>query len=159
MRKRLITPVRQTESSPDRDWLDLERAAAVEVSSEDPAHPIEGALVRHDHRGWRASKGGLQTVRLIFDQPQDLQRIELVFEEMAAERTQEFVLRWSADNNGSFQEIVRQQWNFSPPATTREIENFAINISGATLLELIINPNIRDGRAKASLTSLRLGVT
>ena len=159
MRKRLITPVRQTESSPDRDWLDLERAAAVEVSSEDPTHPIEGALVPPDHRGWRASEGGLQTVRLIFDQPQDLQRIELVFEEMAAERTQEFVLRWSADNNGSFQEIVRQQWNFSPPATTREIENFAINISGANVLELIINPNIRDGRAKASLTSLRLGVT
>ena len=38
---------------------------------------------------------GAQTIRLIFDQPQKLKRISLVFEESETERTQEFVLRWS----------------------------------------------------------------
>src|SRR5579864_9003306 len=45
MRKRLITPIRQAVSSSEPQWLELDRAAAVEVSSEDPQHPIEGALV------------------------------------------------------------------------------------------------------------------
>ena len=42
-----------------------------------------------------------------------LKRIALVFEENDTRRTQEFVLRWSADGGQSFREIVRQQWNFS----------------------------------------------
>lgn len=159
MRKRLITPIRHTGSSPDRDWLHLDRVAAVvEVSSEDSAHPIEGALVQQDQRGWRASEVGLQTVRLFFDKPQDLERIQLVFEERETERTQEFVLRWSCDLSGAFQEIVRQQWNFSPLATTRETESFAVNLSGAKSLELVINPNIQGGPARATLSSLRLGI-
>jgi hypothetical protein len=65
-----------------------------------------------------------QTIRLIFDEPQRLTRISLVFEETETERTQEFVLRWSPDGGRSFREIVRQQWNFSPPKTIREIEEY-----------------------------------
>jgi hypothetical protein len=155
MRKRLITPIQQTESAPERGWLDLDRVASVEVSSEDPAHPIEGALVRQDSRGWRASERGPQTVRLIFDKPQDIERIQLIFEEPETERTQEFVLRWSTDKGGVFREIVRQQWNFSPAART-ETESFAIQLSGATALELVINPDIQGSPARASLSSLRL---
>ena len=50
--------------------------------------------------------------------------IALLFEETEIVRTQEFVLRWSPDGGHSFQEIVRQQWNFSPPNTTSEIEEY-----------------------------------
>lgn len=156
MRKRLITPIQQIESAPERGWLDLDRVASVEVSSEDPAHPIEGALVRQDSRGWRASERGPQTVRLIFDEPQDIERIQLIFEEPETERTQEFVLRWSADNGGVFREIVRQQWNFSPAASTRETENFAVKLSRVIAMELIISPDIHGSPARASLSSLRL---
>jgi len=42
-------------------------------------------------RGWRAADSGTQTIRLIFDEPQKLTRISLVFEESETERTQEFV--------------------------------------------------------------------
>ena len=38
-----------------------------------------------------------------------------VFQEDEQERTQEFVLRWSPDGGQSYREIVRQQYNFSPP--------------------------------------------
>jgi hypothetical protein len=117
---------------------------------------VEAALVAGEMRGWRAADSGTQTVRLIFDQPQRLTRIALVFEETDTERTQEFVLRWSGDGGRSFREIVRQQWNFSPPDTVREVEEYQVDLSGVTVLELVIVPDISRGSARASLKSLRL---
>jgi hypothetical protein len=92
----------------------------------------------------------------MFDEPQRLARISLVFEETETSRTQEFVLRWSGDGGRSFREIVRQQWNFSPPNATREVEEFQVVLSDVTTLELVIVPDIARGSARASLTSLRL---
>ena len=109
MRKRLITPKPQDAPSPNEDWLDLESAAVVEVTSEEKGYPVESALVSGETQGWRAADSGTQTVRLIFDVPQRIRRIWLVFEETEAERTQEFVLRWFSDGGYSFREIVRQQ--------------------------------------------------
>jgi hypothetical protein len=97
-----------------------------------------------------------QTIRLVFDQPQRLKHISLVFEENETTRTQEFVLRWSSDGGSSFREIVRQQWNFSPPETKREVEEYQVELSNVTVLELIIVPNVSGGTARASLKSLRL---
>ena len=115
MRKRLITPGPQDAAAHDEGWLDLDRLAVVEVTSEDKDYPVESALAAEKVRGWRAAASGTQTVRLIFDEPQRLTRMALVFEETETERTQEFVLRWSGDGGRSFREVVRQQWNFSPP--------------------------------------------
>jgi len=67
-----------------------------------------------------------------------------------------FILRWSADGGHSFREIVRPQWNFSPPYTVREVEEYGVEISDATVLELIIVPDISRGSARASLKNLRL---
>ena len=156
MRKRLITPSPQDVPSRDEGWLDLGRMAVVEVTSEEKEYPVEAALVAGETRGWRAADSGAQTVRLIFDEPQRLARIALVFEETETERTQEFVLRWSPDGGRSFREIVRQQWNFSPPKTTREDEEYQFDLSGVAVLELIIVPDISRGSAHASLKSLRL---
>jgi hypothetical protein len=107
-------------------------------------------------RGWRAADSGTQTIRLIFDEPQKLTRISLVFEESETERTQEFVLRWSPDGGRSFREIVRQQWNFSSPNTIREIEEYRVQLSDVTVLELVIVPDISREAARASLKSLRV---
>jgi F5/8 type C domain len=156
MRKRLIPPISQNAPSLDESWLDLDRKAAVEVTSEEKEYPVEAALISGETRGWRAADSGTQTIRLIFDEPQRLTRIALVFEETETERTQEFVLRWSPDGGRSFREIVRQQWNFSPPKTTREIEEYQVDLSGVTVLELVIVPNISGGAARSSLRSLRL---
>ena len=156
MRKRLITPSSQDASALDEGWLDLDDAAVVEVTSEDKEYPVESALVAEEMRGWRAADSGSQTIRLIFDEPQRLTRIALVFEETETERTQEFVLRWSRDGGRSFLEIVRQQWNFSPPNSTREVEEYRVELSDVTVLELIIVPDISRGMAHASLKNLRL---
>src|SRR5712692_5316152 len=156
MRKRLITPSPQNAPPLDEGWLDLDGAAVVEVTSEEKEYPVESALVSGEMRGWRAADSGTQTIRLTFDQPQKLTRISLVFEETETERTQEFVLRWSPDGGRSFREIVRQQWNFSPPNTVREVEEYQIELSEVTVLELIIVPDNSGGAARASLKSLRL---
>jgi hypothetical protein len=156
MRKRLITSNPPDKPSLDEGWLDLDAIAVVEVTSEENRYPVESALVSSESEGWRAADSGIQTIRVIFDDPQRLTRIALVFEETMTERTQEFVLRWSPDGGRSFRKIVRQQWNFSPPATIREAEDYHVELSGATILELIIVPDIDRGSARASLKSLRL---
>ena len=152
MRKRLMkdTPVS------NEDWLNLENVAEVEISSEDPAHPIELALTGLGD-GWRAAERGEQVVRLRFDEPRALRTIELKFDELHAARTQEFLLRWSADGGQTYRDIVRQQYTFSPPGTTSEAERFTVNLSGVTAIELRIIPDINHGPARASLS--RFGVT
>src|ERR1700730_14350085 len=63
MRKRLITPTPQGASSPSEDWLDLDSAAVVEVTSEEKGYPVESALVSGETQGWRAADSGSQTIR------------------------------------------------------------------------------------------------
>ncbi len=156
MRKRPIMPIPQGTPAVNEAWLDLDDAAVVEVTSEEKEYPVEAALVAGEIRGWRAADSGTQTIRLIFNEPQRLKRISLVFEESETERTQEFVLQWSGKSGGSFQEIVRQQWNFSPPNSAREVEEYRVELSDVTVLELVIVPDISRAPARASLRSLRL---
>jgi hypothetical protein len=135
----------------------LENIAEVEVTSEENEFPIEAALLPGERRGWRAAAPGPQTVRLRFDQPQTINRIALQFEERQTTRTQEFVLRYSSGPGAALQDIVRQQWNFSPPDTISEVEDYRVQLSNVTMLELTITPDISRGPARASLRSLRLG--
>jgi len=51
---------------------------------------------------------------------------------------------------------VRQQWNFSPPETVREVQEYQVELSDVTVLELIIIPDISGGTAPASVKNLRV---
>ena len=156
MRKRIVAPREQEAAFVEDDWLDLEGLAEVEVTSEDSAHPIEAALLPGHGSSWRASTPGEQTIRLLFTRPQPLKRISLSYVEPTTPRTQEYVLRWSADGGRSYREIVRQQWNFSPQGATSETEDYRVDLPAVTALELSIVPDIGGGDAFASLESLRL---
>ena len=156
MRKRIIGHGPREVSAAEPGWLDLERLAQVEITSEDADYPIESALIPGTGSGWRAAQPGEQTIRLLFDEPLRLKRIHLVFSEDEQERTQEFVLRWSPDGGQSYREIVRQQYNFSPPEAAREVEDYNLDLDGVTALELKIVPDISGGGARASLAQLRL---
>jgi hypothetical protein len=156
MRKRIIGHGPREVSAAKLDWLDLERLAQVEITSEDVDHPIESALVPGMGSGWQAAQPGEQTIRLLFDEPLSLRRIHLVFHEAEEERTQEFVLRWSPDGGKSYREIVRQQHNFSLPAAAHEVEDYDLDLDGVTALELRIVPDISGGSARASLAQLRV---
>ena len=156
MRKRLIDLASTSIQPRSESWLDLDAAATVEVTSEDKDLPIEAALFGEQTHGWRAAEPGPQTIRLLFDERQKLRHVSLVFEEKESTRTQEFVLRWSSEKAGAPRELVRQQWNFSPPTTTREVEEYSVELSDVAALELTIVPDISGGSARASLKSLRL---
>jgi hypothetical protein len=158
MRKRIIN--HDKKSSPvakvDNAWLQLEFLAQVEVSSEEEQHPIEAALVPGASSGWRAAAPGPQIIRLIFDEPQNLRLIHLVFDEHKQERLQEYTLRWSSGAGQPYREIVRQQYNFSPPTTTRELEDYNVNLDSCAELELSIVPDLRGSAAQASVAEFRL---
>jgi hypothetical protein len=156
VRKSQITQIPQNAPLRDQAWMDVDRIASVEVSSEESDYPIESALLLEGKKGWRAANPGTQTIRLIFDKPQKLRRILMVFEDTENSRTQEFVLRWSPDIQYSSREIVRQQWNFSPPDSVRETEDYAVELSEVKVLELMIVPDKSGGEVRASLASLRL---
>ncbi len=156
MRKRIFNQSPQDVSPTNQQWLNVETLAQVEVTSEDAAHPIESALIPGAGSGWRAAQPGQQTVRLLFDEPTRVRQMRLVFQEDDHERTQQFVLRWSSDGGQSYREIVRQQYNFSPPGATSECEDYAVDLDGVNALELSIVPNISGGPARASLAQLRL---
>ena len=157
MRKRIIAPSEQLQQSEfSAEWLDLEQLATVELSSEDVAHPIESALVMNGGPGWRAEHSGKQTIRLLFDKPLKITHIQLLFQEEEHARTQEFVLSWSPANSDSAREIVRQQFNFSPPDASREREDYNVELDGLVMLELSVIPDISDGTSRASLAQFRL---
>jgi hypothetical protein len=156
MRKRIIGHDPGEVAAAEPGWLDLEQLAEVEITSEDVGYSIESALLPRMGPGWRAAQPGEQTIRLQFDEPLRIKWIRLVFHEDEQERTQEFVLRWSPDGGLSYREIVRQQYNFSPPETAREIEDYNVDLVGVTVLELRIVPDISGGGAQASLAQLRV---
>lgn len=157
MRKQITEAGAQAAPSAAGDeWLDLDSLAQAELTSEDPAHPIESALVTGSGSGWCAQHPGKQTIRLRFDQPRRINRIQVEFQEHERQRTQEFVLRWSPDGGTSWREIVRQQYNFSPPDSSREREDYAVELRGVTILELTMVPDISGGESRASLARLRL---
>jgi hypothetical protein len=140
---------------PEEGWRDLSQCAAFEVTSEEPASPLENALTP-DRKKWIAATPGEQTIRVTFDEPQNISKVSLLFEESAKARSQEFVLSWQRDGQPEWQEVVRQQFNFSPPGTTIESENFNLSLQRARGLQLLIIPE-RSGGGYASLSQLRIG--
>jgi hypothetical protein len=155
MRKRLVDASGRR-SVAEESWLDLEAMTQVELTSEDPACPIEGALLPNDLPGWRAAAPGTQSIKLLFHQPQQLRRILLRFEEPANSRTQEFVLRWSPDGGRSSRDLVRQQYTFSPDGSTSEVEDLHVDLRSVTELELTIIPDQGRDQAHACLAEWRL---
>jgi len=138
----------------ERLWLDVNNIATAEISSEEVTHPFEAALIAGGG-GWRAAESGEQRLKIRFDAPQRLAKIRLIFQEDEQERTQEYVLRWSADGN-TYHDIVRQQYNFSSPDSTGQQNTYNVHLLGVTELELHIVPDISRGNARASLAEWRI---
>jgi hypothetical protein len=158
MRKEIIGEHSIAAQTRDDEWLDIERVARVQLTSEDPAFPIENALSTNPERnevGWRAGGPGAQAIALHFDAPQNIRRLFVQFIEREAERGQEFVLRYTSPTEMN-REIVRQQWTFSPSGSAQETEDYAVNLDSVTKLEMVIDPDRGRGQSLATLSALRL---
>jgi hypothetical protein len=140
----------------DQEWLAMDQLAKVEVTSEDPNFPIESALLSAKGPGWRAAEKGDQLIRIVFDSPRIIRRIRLEFAESKIERTQEFTLGWSGEPGAPLREIVRQQWSFSPRGSTREVEDYRVDLDTVSVLELAIKPDLTPDNAVATLAEWRL---
>jgi hypothetical protein len=156
LRKQIL---RTTSSAPmpTSDVLDIAAVATVLVTSEDPEHPIDHAF--DDRRGpggtrWVAGEPGEQTVTLAFDSPHAIRRVALEVEEPEIARTQELQLAVSGDGGRTYRELLRQEYNFSPPGTTFEREDWAVNSDAVTHLRLHIKPDKGGKPCRATITSL-----
>ncbi len=155
MRKRITAPTAAppTPSDDDAHWLSLDELAEVEVTSEADDAPIEEALLPGGS-GWRAGSPGAQTITLRFDAPQRIRRVRIHIAEERTSRLQEFLLSWAGEDSRP-REIVRQQYHFSP-GTSRQIEDYRVELEGVKTLELKITPDLSGGSAVASLAELRV---
>lgn len=163
MRKILIDTTKpaasKTSPSSEGSWLDLDAIATVEITSEDPLFPIEHALSGSPSTGWRAAAKGPQVIRINFDQPTAIRRIHLHFEDLAAERCQEFAI-YARGEDGVVREVIRQQFTFAPGGSTEEIEDYKVDLTAITSIELRIDPDRAHDPTHsqnfAALKSLRL---
>ena len=152
--RKTITSAKRTTGNEPREWLNIAEVASVEITSEHPDYAIEGALDCQGGRGWQAAGVGEQQIRILFDRPMPVRRIQLRFTESAVERTHEFTLRWyGADGSPAL--IARQQWNFSPTGSTVEFEDYHVDLNEVYALALNIRPGLNGG-ATATLDCWRV---
>ena len=139
--------------------IDIAAVATVLVTSEDPGHPVDDAFDGNGGPGgsrWVAGETGEQAVILAFDAPHSIRRVVLEVEERVVARTQELHLAASCDGGQTYRELLRQEYNFSPPGTTFEREDWAVAAEGVTHLRLVIRPDKGDKPCRATVTSLAL---
>src|SRR4051812_45077044 len=153
IRASALTPV------PTPGEIDIAAVATVLVTSEAPEHPVDHAFDAHLGPGgsrWVAGEPGEQTLILAFDVPQAIGRVALEIEELEVARTQELQLAVSTDGGRTYRELVRQEYNFSPPGTTFEREDWSVVAEGVTHLRLVIEPDKGGMPCRATITSLGL---
>jgi hypothetical protein len=139
--------------------MNIVALATVLVTSEAPDHPVDYAF--DDSRGpggsrWVADAPGHQRLILAFDTPQTIRTLTLEVEELDMSRTQELSVTISRDGGQTYQELLRQEYNFSPPWTTFEREVWTLSAEEVTHLQLTIKPDKGGNPCRASLTSFIL---
>jgi hypothetical protein len=137
--------------------ISIPDVATVLITSEMPEHPIDH--ICDDQRGpggtrWIAGEPGEQTLILVFDTPRNLHAVDLEIEEPDVSRTQELSLAVSNDGGQTYREVLRQEYNFSPPHTTFEREEWHVPAEAVTNLRLSIKPDKGGKLCRATITSL-----
>jgi len=158
LRKQVVSK-RSSESASFEGEISIADVATVQVTSEEVDHPIDNAFDHNRGPGgsrWIADGPGEQTVILLFDSPQTIRTIGVEVEELAVSRTQELSVSVSSDGGRTYRELVRQEFNFSPPATSFERELWSVSAGAVTHLRLEIKPDKGGRVGRATLTSLTL---
>jgi hypothetical protein len=149
-------PIVPASPAPEKDIATI---ATVLVTSEHPDHPIDHAF--DGQRGprasrWVAGESGEQRLILAFDAPQTIRNVLVEIDEPDVSRTQEMTLSISTDGGQTYRELVRQEYTFSPPGTSREREDWLVNADDVSHLQLTIKPDKGGKACRATLTTLAL---
>jgi hypothetical protein len=159
MLRKQVGPGRSVESASVAGEIPIAEVAIVQVSSEEALHPIDNVFDGSRGPGgsrWVAGGAGEQVVTLAFDHPQAIRRIGVEVEEVAVSRAQELSVSISLDGGRTYREVVRQEFNFSPPGTSFERESWSVAADAVTHLRLAIKPDKGGRSGRATLTSLSL---
>lgn len=151
------TPPQAAPLGTEPGGMDISALATVLVTSESSDHPVDHLFDGRNGPGgtrWVASVDGEQTLILAFDAPQTIREVGLETEESYASRTQVLTLSLSPDGGRTYREIVRQEFNFSPPGTTFEREVWSVPAARVTHLRVAIKPDKGGAPSRATLTSL-----
>jgi hypothetical protein len=141
--------------------ISISDEATVLVTSEICGHPIEHIFDDQHGPGstkWIAGEAGDQSVIVAFDRPHSVRKVILEVEETEIDRTQEVTVAISHDWGQIYREVLRQEYNFSPPDTTFEREEWSLPAVGITNLWIWIRPdkgNTLDCRATISSLMLQ----
>jgi hypothetical protein len=155
LRKQILTTLETTRGRGAQK--DIAAVATVLVSSEDPRHPIDYAFDGQRGPGasrWIAAQSGEQTLMLAFDTPQTIRKILVEVEEPSISRTQEMAVSISQDGGQTYRELIRQEYNFSPPGTAVEHEEWLVKADAISHLQLKIKPDKGGQAGRATLTTL-----
>lgn len=139
--------------------MDIAAVASVVVSSEDPDNPINNAFDGSrglGATGWVAAEPGEQSVVLAFDSPQAIRRIAIEVEEGETPRSQQIQLLISRDQEYTYDPLLHQGFNFSPPGTSFEREQWDVDLKGITHFKVKITPDTSGKPCRARLTALDL---
>ena len=159
MLRKQIFKVPPSLPAPQPGEIDIVAMAIVQVTSEDPAHPIDEIFDNRRGPGgsrWIAAEPGAQTLILVFDTPQTIRQTILEVEEPEVSCTQDLRLSVSHDGGQTYRELRHQEYNFSPPGTTFEREDWKVTAERVTHLQLWIKPDKGGKPCRATLTSLVL---
>ena len=133
----------------DAQWLDLDRVAEVAIIA-------GGRRLARVGGSWSAESPGEQTIEIRFHQRTPIRRLRVVSSELTESRTQEMTVWVSLRGGERHQEVVRQQFNFSPNGATEEVEEYTLQLEEVSTIQLRIVPSI-DGRSTmARVSDLRV---
>jgi hypothetical protein len=156
MLRKVIVGDRAAAAVPRADVKDIPALATVLVTSEAPEHPVDHLFDASGGPGgtrWIAGADGEQTLALAFDAPQSIRAIGIEAEEPSATRTNVLVISLSEDGGRTYQERIRQEFNFSP-GTTFEREEWSVPAERITHVRVTIQPDKGHAPHRATLTSL-----
>jgi F5/8 type C domain len=158
LRKQVLT-TQTIAPAPRATDRDIAAIATVLVTSEDPDHPIDYAFDGQRGPGasrWIAGESGEQKLILAFDAPQTIQKMLVDIDEPDISRTQEMQVSISTDGGRTYRELLRQEYTFSPPGTSHEHEEWTVNATGVSHLQVTIKPDKGGKACRATLTTLAL---
>ena len=156
MRKRITPSAGEATSPSGEDWLDLEDVAEVEITSEDPAYPVESALIPAEPQAGGPQSPASRRSGCALPNRNRCTGSGWSSSSQMLSAPRSSCCAGPRMGGRTMHEVVRQHWNFSPQGSTQQTEDHPVELSGVTILELSIDPDIGGGRAHASLGELRI---
>lgn len=157
--RKLLLPEEHPQARDTAGSIDIAACATILYSSEHPEHPIENLLDDHGGAGgtrWASARqNATEQIVIAFDTPRSISRLVYEVEEAQFERTQEIRVELSRDAGRTYQQVLVQEYTFSPQGATLQREDLRLDAEAVSQLRLTIMPH-KSGNGIATLTSLRL---